>query len=182
MIERRWRVSRRTGTSARGEHTRRPAPCRNHRARLFPCKRSVTNVLSSPRPRMRWPARWFRTHDRSLLPGRQGRLSALTPGSVSCQAARACAPQRPVTRMGQSAQSHRHRWFRNQACRFGALPPRERSGHHEELTLRSAQARRASRGVLYGHPGNPYTCSRHQKHSAVFLSARSPPALSGAAP
>ena len=50
------------------------------------------------------------------------------------------------------------------------------------LTLRSAQARRASRGVLYGHPGNPYTCSRHQKHSAVFLSARSPPALSGAAP
>ena len=22
---------------------------------------------------------------------------------------------------------------------------------------------------MYGHPGNPYTCSRHQKHSAVFL-------------
>ena len=35
---------------------------------------------------------------------------------------------------------------------------------------------------MHGHPGDPSTCSRHQKHSTVFLSARSPPALSGAAP
>ena len=36
---------------------------------------------------------------------------------------------------------------------LGALSPRERSGHHEGLTLSSAQARRASRGVRARSPG-----------------------------